>query len=781
MAQDKNSNEIDLRAWCIRILKNWYWIVLSCALCGALGIYYYVSHTKKFQVDANIMIRTSDDGGLPQSEILAMMGMGGTKKTEDEVAILTSRDIMAQVIKDLDLQSEYRKKDGLKWIGQYPKHDLSIVYPPVFLDTTTTGASIDIKVRKNDYVVKVKTKRFHTSTHKVTDLTQPIQTCAGEIRFVLNTQLKKGDRYHISTSSRLPLIDSYKRSITASLMKKESNIIVISTTTDMPRRAVDFINKEIELYNMDAVVDKNIMASNTATFINERLQLIKSELATAEAEVERYKEKHGIVDLPSEAELYLTESTEYRKRAAEIETQLNLVQYISEFVEDDTKKNSLIPANLGINDDALVTLISEYNTQLLQRMRVQRTATESNPVIDQMTMQLDMLRDNIITSIASVRKSLVISKQDLESRFNKAESQRYGVPSQERQYVEIERQRQLTEELYLFLYQKREENALTLASTVVPAKIIAAPQMNPIPVAPRLKIIGLICLVLGLCIPIGIIYLADLFNNKISDDTREFERKIAVPFGGSLVRNHHGGHIAVREGENSVSAELFRSLRTNIRFILPPDIENPVILVTSSVNGEGKSYVASNLAISLALLQKKVALVGLDIRKPMLASYFSLDSKGCLTSYLSDSAYTLDDAIVHSGIPCLDILPAGIVPPNPNELLQSNRLDKLFRELRKRYDYIIVDSAPVAMVSDTLQLARVSDMTIYVSRAHYTTTDLIDYLNSVAEKEQLPNIVSVLNGVRADVAGYGYGYGYGYGQQKKHRKWWQKLFHIHRS
>ena len=228
MAQNRN-DEIDLRAWCIRILKNWYWIVLSCALCGALGIYYYVSHTKKFKVDANIMIRTSEDGALPQNEILTMMGMSSTKKTEDEVAILTSRDIMAQVIKDLDLQTEYRKKDGLKWVGQYPKHDLTVVYQPMFLDTTTTGASIDIKVRKSDYVVKVKTKRFHTSTHKVTDLTQPIQTCAGEIHFVLNKQLEKGDRYHISTSSRLPLIDRYNKDITASLMKKESNIIVITT------------------------------------------------------------------------------------------------------------------------------------------------------------------------------------------------------------------------------------------------------------------------------------------------------------------------------------------------------------------------------------------------------------------------------------------------------------------------------------------------------------------------------------------------------------------------
>lgn len=774
MAQE--TKEIDVRAWCVRILKNWYWILLSCALCGALGIYYYMSHTKKFQVDANIMIRTSEEGSLPQNEILTMMGMGTTKKTEDEMAILTSRDIMAQVIKDLDLQSEYRKKEGLKWIGQYPKRDLTVVYPPMFLDTTTTGASIDIKVRKNDYVVKVKTKRFHTSTHKVTDLTKPIQTCAGEIYFVLNTQLEKGDRYHISTSSRLPLIDRYKKDITASLMKKESNIIVITTTTDMPRRAVDFINKEIELYNMDAVVDKNIMASNTATFINERLQLIKRELATAEAEVERYKEKHGIVDLPSEAELYLTESTEYRKRAADIETQLNLVQYISEFVEDDTKKNSLIPANLGIDDNALVTLISEYNTQLLQRMRVQRTATESNPVIDQMTMQLDMLRDNIITSIASVRQSLTISKQDLESRFSKAESQRYGMPSQERQYIEIERQRQLTEELYLFLYQKREENALTLASTVVPAKIVASPQMNPIPESPRLKIIGLICLVLGLCIPIGIMYLYDLLNNRISDNVRDFEKLIKVPYGGVLVQNHRGEHIAVKEGENSASAELFRSLRTNIRFMLPSEVTTaPVILVTSSINGEGKSYVAGNLAISLALLQKKVALVGLDIRKPMLANYFNLSEKGCLTSYLSDTSYSVDDTVVHSNIQNLDIIPAGIVPPNPNELLQSNRLDKLFEELRRRYDYVIVDSAPVAMVSDTFQLSRISDMTVYVCRANYTTFDLIDFLNQTKEQERLPNITAVLNAANAKDLGYGYGYGYGQ-QQTAEKSFFHRLF-----
>ena len=301
----------------------------------------------------------------------------------------------------------------------------------------------------------------------------------------------------------------------------------------------------------------------------------------------------------------------------------------------------------------------------------------------------------------------------------------------------------------------------------MPAKIIASPQMDPTATSPNIKIIGIICLILGVGFPIAVIYLYHFFNNKISDDSRELERKIKMPFGGFLVQNHHGEHVAVRDGVNSVSAELFRLLRSNIRFMLPPNTTNPVILVTSNINGEGKSYVATNMAMSLALLGKKVALVGLDIRKPMLAQYLNLPSQGLLTSYLADNNYSVDDLIIPSDTKGLDILPAGIVPPNPNELLMSDRLDQLFVELRQRYDYIVVDSAPVALISDTFQLNRVADMTIYVCRARYTTFDLIDYLNQVNEQKRLPNIVTVLNGVNASKAGYGYGYGYGASNSKR--------------
>lgn len=765
----QKQQEVDIRAWIIRILKNWYWFVLSCAAFGALGAYKYVTTTKKFDVDASIMLR-SDEEAFPQFEMMtSMMGMGNSKMTEDEVELLTSRDILVQVVRQLDLQTEYRKYDALKWVGQYPKHDLTVVYPERFLDTITRGVHIDLKVRKHDYLVKVKYGRWQRSRHKVTDLTVPFQTCAGEMSFEFNRpgEIEAGDKYHMVTLPMLPLIDAYKKNIVASPVRKESNIITISTTTDMPTRGRDFIRKEIELYNMDAVLDKNIMASNTATFIDERLRLIEEELSVAEVDVAKYKERLGVVDLASEAEMSMMELSEYRKTVAEVETQINLVNYVAEYVSDESKQTSLIPANIGIDDVSLIALISEYNQLMLDRMRMQRTASESNPIISHMDEQLAVMRANIVTSIGSINNSLLIAKKDAEMRLNKLQAQKRSMPTHEREYIQVLRNKELKEELYLFLYKKREENALTLASTVTPAKVVNAPQMNPTPVSPRLKLIVLACLVLGLAFPVVIMVMYDVLNNRISDDSRELERRLKIPLGGVLVKNHHGAHVAVREGENSVSAELFRTLRTNLRFMQPNSVTNPVVLVTSSVNGEGKSYVATNLAISMALLGKKVALVGLDVRKPMLANYLNLPNQGCLTSYIAESGYTIEDMIVPSEVATLDILPAGVIPPNPSELLQSERLDELFAELRNRYDYVIVDSAPIALVGDTFLLSRIADMTVYVTRANYTTFELIDFVNQTHEQQRLPKMVAVLNGADAKKVGYGYGYGYGHNKAKR--------------
>jgi capsular exopolysaccharide synthesis family protein len=782
MIQDK-SQGIDIRAWITRLLKNWYWFVASCAVFMVIGLYVFFSTPNEFEVKAEIMLRDEDNGSaFMQTEMLSMMGMGGLKLVDDEIAILTSRDIIANVISDLNLQFDYRKKDFLKWRGQYPASDLSVACSPLYLDTLTRPVSIEVKVRDDNYVVKVKYGKRQSSKHVVSNLSESIETCAGILSLDINNPkaVETGNQYRIKIYPLTTAVNIYRNKVHVSAAKKDSKIIQISSITDIPSRAKNYIGRLVELYNYDAIVDKNMMANNTADFINERLRMIEGDLMQAEERAAQYQAKYGILDPEVEAELFLTENMEYRKQLAEIETQLNWINFLCDFMKEDANKDYLlpttftslstkyqhngstvIPSGMAGTDMALMAAIEEYNSLMLKRMRLERTLKAENPLRDQMDEQLVVLRANIIGSVENLQKALLISKQDYEKHFELASKKRSDMPDQVRNYEKMLREKEFLERMYLFICQQREENAMLMAAAVVPAKMVTKPQSDYNIIRPHLKMILLLCMMLGLVFPVGMMIVYDILNNRISHDAKELEKRIKIPFAGVLVKNHRGEHIAVREGENSVSAELFRTLRTNMSFMQPSTAKTPIVLVTSSINGEGKSYVATNLAISMTLLGKKVALVGLDIRKPMLASYLDLPTNGSLTSYLADSAYDIDDIIVSTNITRLDVIPAGIIPPNPSELLQSNRLDELFVELRNRYDYIVVDSAPVAMVSDTFLLSRLVDMTVYVTRANYTTFELVDFLNQTHEQQRLPKMVAVLNGVDAKKIGYGYGYGYG--------------------
>ncbi len=755
---ENNTNTIDIKALTLKLLRKWYWFALGLFITGCLLTLYYFSTTSKFAVNSRIMIREDESQGMNNFAALSALGLGGSGKiVDDEMAILTSRDIISDVIQSLNIQTEYRKRKGLRWLGQYPTPDLRVEYPEQFLDTMRFKTTLKFRVRGSGYVLKVKYGREASSKHKITDLSQPIETCIGPIRIIPIRPFEPGDKYKMITAPMLPLAAAYNENIQTAKLKRESNVINIATQTDMPLRAIDFIKKEIELYNKSAVDDKNMMASNTAMFISERMNIIEAELSKAEQDVQNYKQSNHLTDLSSEARLYLMTSSEYEKRLAEVDMQYNLLDYVEQFVQDSKNNGKLIPANLGIADESVTSLISGYNSSLIRRMRLERSATDTNPVLKQLAIESELMRGNIVATIESVKQSLRVTRRDLQAQQDRAGGQVSTVPRKEREYIEVERQRNLKEQLYLLLYQKREENALLLASTVMPAKVVDVAKQDPERVSPKISILGLIWLVLGIGIPFGIIYLYDIFNDRIEDEA-EYKRLIHLPYAGELVRNHHGRFVAVQDGVNSVSAELFRSLRTNLRFMQPADVKNPVVLVTSAVNGEGKSYVATNLAISLALLNKKVALVGLDIRKPMLAHYLELPTQGNLTSYLADPSFTIDDLIVSSGLHAgLDVLPAGVIPPNPSELILSERLDELFKELRKRYDYIIVDTAPVELVSDTFILTRVADMTLFVSRIHRTTRDMLASLQQHAADGRLKNVACVLNGVKSARAGYGYG------------------------
>ncbi|MBQ3672930.1 MAG: polysaccharide biosynthesis tyrosine autokinase [Paludibacteraceae bacterium] len=750
------TNEVDVRKIFHVALEHWWWFVIGVVICLLLGVAYYMRKTPTWTTDASIMLRQSEGAGSG-FDAMSLLGIAGNQAAEDEVVVLSSRGLLYQSIDALNLWEEYSVKNGLRWQGEFRNPAFTVDYINLNEDGQLFPFSVTVNPRKNGYKVRVK-MGWRSSSYRVQTLDEPLETRVGTIRIHAKRPLSTDTTYRVKHKRRELVVDAYRRHIKIAQYKKESNVITLTTTSTMPDRDRALLTQMIEQYNLNAVVDKNMIATNTAAFIDERLAIISEELGDAEEAVSEYKQKNNIADLNAQAKLFLEASSQEQIAMVEVETQISLVNYVDEFLRDDTKRNNLIPANIGIEDEALTASISEYNTIVLQRMRILRTATEDNPVVDQMNAQLGTMRENIIATIASVRESLQIRQKSLKAQDSKYNRQIKDAPDQQREYVRVVRQQQIKERLYVFLYEKREENALMLAATVMPAKILDVPQKDLESQSPDLKKILILCFLLGLLLPAGCLYLFILFNDKITDP-KEFEKQIKAPLLGQLVENSRKAHIAIHEGESTVSAELFRLIRTNLRFFLSPKIQSPVILVTSCINGDGKSYVSSNTALSLAILGKKVVLVGLDIRKPMLATYFHLSTKGHLTDYLAEADLTVDDIIVPSGEhKKLDLIPCGTVPPNPAELLQTQRLDELFAELRKRYDYIIVDTAPVALVSDTYLLDRVADMTIFVCRYKYTPTEMIDYINQVIEQNRMHNIACVLNGVKSVNAGYGYGY-----------------------
>ena len=766
--QSKKSEEevIDLKELFFKYLKHWWWFVISVVLCVALTYLYLQTQNSMYAVDATIMIRNDEGSQMPDLGMLGSFGMlGNSKMVEDELYIINSANIMQQVVENLNIRTTYAIKDKMKYVEQYPVPSIEINYPTTFCDTLKRKVKVELRKNKNDYKVKIKYRvglRKIRETYTIDRLELPFKTKIGTFSFTEHRPLEVGDKMRMEINSMIVTVETYRSLISANQVKNESNVIQIATTTATPRKAIDMINEMVRLYNLDAVIDKNIMASNTAQFIEERLQIVTKELNSVEMDVENYMTRNKLTDIESETELYLETASEYQKKLAEIETQLNLVSFIQAHVQDPKNQFSLIPSNLGVEDPALVLLVQEYNKSLLERMKLLRTTNIQNPVIIQLENQLQIVRDNIITSIGSLKEGIIIAKQDVVNKDKQFEERIKSVPSQARQYIEIKRQQLIKETLYTYLYEKREENAVTLASTVQPAKTIDTARYYPDPVAPRKLIILLISMILGGIIPIGILFIRNFINNKIEDE-EEYEKIIKAPVTGYICNSNGAERIVVKDGVTSSIVELFRLIRTNLNFLVS-DKKNPTILITSSISGEGKSFIAANLACSFALLKKKVVIVGLDIRNPSLSQYMGITEKGALTSYLSSTDYGVEDVIFPTNIdPYLDIVPAGTIPPNPGELLIRERLDDLIAYLKTKYDYVLIDSAPIGMVSDTFLLNRFADLTLYVSRANYTPRNLVNLINSTYQNKRLNNMVCVINSVKLKT---GFGYGYGYSNKK---------------
>lgn len=787
---NKEEEGFDIQAILSMFLFHWKWFVASVIICLALAFVYLRYATPVYNVSAKIMIKDEKKGGYT-SEMIALEDLGflgSTGGIDNELEVLQSKSLFKDVIVDMKLYTRYVEKNGISKRDVYKETPVWIDVEPGTINDLKYGYTIVLNI-KSDSTYQIECKTFDVANDedieiKVETNTLPylLETPNGKLIVSRNSNvpLKSEQTLIVSITPPLKTAKNYLANMTFEPTSKTTSVAVISLKEVNRKRGEDFLNRLIEIYNADANEDKNQVAKKTEEFIGERILLVGEDLDNTERQLQGFKEKSGLVNLEIDAQKALEEGSTYEKKLVDVNTQLRLVDMLHDAVFNPNNTYEVLPAtiSIGLTDQALTAAISEYNAQVLERKRLLQTASPNNPTVLSLTTVVDGLLENVKTAVSNLQKALTISKKDIEREASRFNSRIGSAPSQERQMVGIERQREIKSELYLMLLQKREENSIALAATADNAKIIDDALADEFPISPKRSMIWLLALALGVGLPFGIIYLIDLLNYRIG--SRSDVDKLAkvailgeVPRAKSLEKGERA--LVVREDCNNLMAETFRAIRTNLNFILN-DSTQKVVLLTSTTSGEGKTFISSNLAMSLALLGKKVLLCGLDIRKPRLIDLFKLsDKKRGITTYLAGDANDkelLFKQIQNSGVTeNLDLLPAGIVPPNPAELLAKENLDKAIEFLSEKYDYILLDTAPVGLVADTLLIGRVANATIYVCRAGYTAKSSFEFINGIKAENKLPNMSLIINDVDMDKGTYygagKYGYGkYGYGSRQ---------------
>lgn len=763
--------------WKIVVL-HWYWIVLSTivALGAAFG---YLKYTRPvYASNMKILVKDEDSRSrMYRGGQLALESMGVISNSngfDNELEILTSSNISQRVIKSLKLYVSYELDGRLRnhelyknnpYIVDMPENQLVDLHSLIQLKIDRQGDGVH--VAGEIYVPRSKEPILFERSVK--ELPGSFNTPVGTITLQRNpgvgAELPKQTMY----ATIMPLeyaAKAYGSRLSVSASSKTTTVAVLNYLDTQPERAIDYLNELFRSYNEDANEDKNEVALKTEEFLKNRISAIREELDATESNLESYKKKNELINLTNDASNALNKLTEYQKEQVELETQLNLVTALLDYVDDPRNAFNVVPSNLGLKDADMSNLLNKYNDYVLQRNRLLKSSSPENPYVKRLTAQLEEMWPTIRLSLKSVRENILTQKRSAEDQYNLF-SRRVGeAPTQERSLNNIIRQQEIKVELYLMLLQKREENYISLNSTAAKARVIDDPRSTG-KVSPKTKVILLGALVLGLCFPVGLIYLLGLLRYRIEGrEDVEMLTKIPVLADIPLAPKSLDGELslAVRENSNDMMEEAFRGLRTNLRFVLS-EKEN-VIACTSCIPGEGKTFISTNLAMSLALLGKRVIIVGLDIRKPRLVKLFGLssDHRGITTFLSSDSGdfQDLDKQIHHAVLnPNLDVLPAGVIPPNPGELISREQLDHAIALLREHYDYVIVDTPPVGLVSDTLSAARVADMTIMVCRADYSPRNNFQLINALHHDNKMPKITLVLNGIDLKKRKYGYYYGYG--------------------
>ena len=792
---EQKEEDFNLYRVIFKYLIYWPWFVASVIVCVVAAFVYLRYQTPVYNVGASVLIKEDD----PRSRAMqanngalgALQSMGGfsmTSNFDNEVEILKSRTLIQKVVTRLGLYISTVENRSFGYdLPLYKNAPVQVYLTPEEAEknggaklkmTYTPEGKLSVKA---EYILNQEKQ----SEEKTFDaLPAVLPTPVGVFSFTKNDSVAaptKEVKLTTYISSPVAVAKGYASALTVDPTSKTTTIAKVNFQNSHKQRAVDFINTLVAFYNQDANDEKNEVAQKTADFIEDRITIINRELGTTESQLADFKQKSGLTDLTTDAKVALEENSKYEQLRIENQTQIRLVEFLRDYINNPANADEVIPSNVGLQDQNLSTVIDHYNTLIIERKRLLRTSSENNPAVINMKTGIEAMRHSVQTTVASVLEGLRITKGNLDRQASKFEGRISNAPQQEKEFLTIARQQEIKAQLYIMLLQKREENAITLAATATNGRIIEQALPDNAPVAPKKKMFLLVALILGLGIPVGIIYLIDLLKYKI-ENAEDVQKLTSVPLVAELphCQKPAQGAIVVRENHNDIMEETFRGLRTNLMFMM--ESGEKVIMVSSTQPGEGKSFVAGNLAVSLALLGKKTLIVGMDIRKPGLNRVFNISHREHgITNYLSDPEHTdLFSLVQPSGIHTnLDILPGGAVPPNPTELVARPVLDHAIAQLKERYDYIILDTAPIGIVTDSAIVSRVADLCLYVCRAEVTPKVAYQYINELKAEKKFAKLATVINDIdmtkRKNSYGYGYGkkygygYGYGYGFQKNEK------------
>ena len=790
--ENEEKSSFDFATIYTALILNWKWFVLSLIICmGAAHIYLRYA-TPIYQSAAKLLIKDDEGSGSSfkgSNSIMSATNLGiisNSNGIDNEMEILKSRTLAQQTVYDLKLYVNYRHEGKLKDHVLYGDQEVNIdmdlehlkkLNAPMNLKITREGRNYHVT---GSYYVPIDNNSFKPEAVNIdktfSALPATIGTRVGVVRFTQNGNYMLRDGESLKATMIAPEIAAgkYVGNLNVTESSKTTTIVDLVLNDEIPQRAIDYLKQLAIVYNRQANEDKNEIAVRTEQFINQRLEKINAELGSTEGQLENYKKRNNMVELKTNATQAVANADQYAQKLSEANTQVALLDELTKYMNEPSNRHQPIPSNVGLSDASATSLINEYNKIALQRNQLLHSASENSPTVTPLTAQLDDLNSSIKRAMTQARAGLKIQRNSIAAQAGKYEGQINNTPEQERMLTQIGRQQEVKSGLYLMLLQKREENSISLAATADKGKLIDTPVFTG-KVTPKNSIIMLIALILGLAIPAGILFLLEFFRYKI-EGHNNVEKLTNLPIIADVAiaseRAKTKADIVVHENKNNLMEEIFRSLRTNLQFLLKQ--HDKVIMFTSTTSGEGKTFIASNVAISFALLGKKVVLVGLDVRKPRLAELFEIDDHhhGITNLLVKDEVNWSDvkEQIIPSGInDKLDILMAGPVPPNPGELVTRESLDQTMEQLKEHYDYILIDTAPVGLVTDTLALGRISNATVYVCRADFTQKASFGLINSLSMEKKLPNMSIVLNGV--DLSKKKYGYYYGYGKYGKYGKY----------